>query len=288
MAYPKISIVTPSFNQGQYLERTIQSVINQNYPNLEYIIIDGGSTDGSIDIIKKYEKYLTYWESKKDQGQYHAIQKGFAKSSGDLMAWINSDDIYHSRSLFTVAEIFSTLPEINWLTGNISFIDEEDRIVFSRKANRWSKFNVFNGEYIWIQQESTFWRRTLWEAAGSTLNLELNYAADFDLWIRFFQFERLYTTEALLGAFRIRKKNQKTLDCMPQYMNEYHKIIKGRNITREDGFILKKIKFFDHFILKIPFLRQTAFFKNSFDKFFNYAPWITFDRKSYRYTFKKS
>ncbi len=94
--YPKISIVTPSYNQGQYLEQTILSVIGQNYPNLEYIIIDGGSTDNSIEIIKKYERYLAYWVSEKDKGHYHAVQKGFDKSTGEIMSWLNSDDILHS------------------------------------------------------------------------------------------------------------------------------------------------------------------------------------------------
>ena len=99
MNFPKITIVTPSFNQGQYLEETILSVINQNYPNLEYIIIDGGSSDNSVEIIKKYEKHLAYWVSESDEGVCYAIQKGFQKSTGDLMAWINSDDMFHKKSI---------------------------------------------------------------------------------------------------------------------------------------------------------------------------------------------
>ncbi len=107
MTYPKISIVTPNLNQGKFLEETILSVLDQKYPNLEYIIIDGGSTDNSIDIIKKYEKNLFYWTSEKDNGMYEAIQKGFEKATGDIMAWINSDDLYHRNVFFVVAEIFS-------------------------------------------------------------------------------------------------------------------------------------------------------------------------------------
>ena len=109
MNYPKISIVTPSFNQGIFLEATIQSVLNQNYPNLEYIVIDGGSTDNSVKIIKKYEKYLSYWVSESDRGQSHAINKGFTISTGEIMGWLNSDDLYTSGALNHVANVFSGL-----------------------------------------------------------------------------------------------------------------------------------------------------------------------------------
>ena len=109
MKYPKISIVTPSFNQAEFLEQTICSVLNQNYPNLEYIIIDGGSTDGSVEIIKKYADKFTYWVSEKDNGQYDAINKGFSHTTGDIMGWINSSDIYYPWTLSMIAEIFEKI-----------------------------------------------------------------------------------------------------------------------------------------------------------------------------------
>ncbi|GAG29700.1 unnamed protein product, partial [marine sediment metagenome] len=126
--YPLVLIVTPSYNQAQFLESTILSVLNQNYPNLEYIIIDGGSTDGSIEIIKRYQKYLAYWISEKDEGQADAINKGFEKSTGQILAWINSDDTYLPETLFRVAKHFQQHQKADLVFGNINFINEYDEI----------------------------------------------------------------------------------------------------------------------------------------------------------------
>ena|ERR1035437_1146809 len=176
LTHPKISIVTPNFNGAKYLEETILSVFEQNYPNLEYIIIDGGSTDGSLEIIKKYDKKLLLWLSEPDNGMYHAIQKGFDRSTGEIMAWINSDDKYHPGSLSIVSEIFEKYPEVNWLTGSITHFDVYGRTIRVFQPQRWSKYDYYTGNYGWIQQESTFWRRGLWEKSGGKLNLDVKYA----------------------------------------------------------------------------------------------------------------
>lgn len=210
MQYPKISIVTPSFNQAAYLEETILSVTGQGYPNLEYIVIDGGSTDGSVDIIKKYSDRITYWVSERDQGMYHAIQKGFEQSTGEIMGWINSDDILHRKSLFVVAELFS-IPGVNWVQGLPNVIDEKGRIVRALNFGPWSQIRLFTDE-ICIQQESTFWSRDLWNRAGGKISTQYKVAGDFELWSRFFQFEKLYTPNCLLGSFRLRRNNQLSLN----------------------------------------------------------------------------
>jgi glycosyltransferase involved in cell wall biosynthesis len=225
MNFPKISLVTPNFNGGKYLEDTILSVLDQGYPNLEYIIIDGNSTDGSIDIIKKYKDRLAYWISEPDKGMYDAIQKGFEKSTGDIMAWINSDDMYHRKSLLTVGEIFSSCSDIEWLHGASTAYDESGRTVYCAPGRQFTKFDFYNRDYKWIQQESVFWRRSLWEKAGSGLNINLKYAGDFELWLRFLKHSRLHVADVLIGGFRWRSSGQLTLEHFNDYISEAEKAI---------------------------------------------------------------
>ncbi|WP_234733539.1 glycosyltransferase family 2 protein [Tellurirhabdus bombi] len=227
-SFPKISVITPSFNQGKYLEDTILSVIRQGYPNLEYIIIDGGSTDDSVAIIKKYEQQLSYWVSEPDNGLYHALQKGFARSTGEVMAWINSDDMYHKKSLFTAAAIFERFEHVRWIMGSNTFFDEEGQpFVYEEEPyqQRWSKWRLYFYQGKFIQQESVFWKRTLWEEAGSFVNLDYSLAADFELWLRFFRYDTLYTTSFLLGGFRLRNENQKSLDQRKAYLDEVQALL---------------------------------------------------------------
>lgn len=225
---PKITIVTPSFNQGKYLEETICSVLDQGYPNLEYIVIDGGSTDDSVSIIRKYETQLAYWISEKDNGLYDALQKGFARSTGQIMAWINADDMYHYKCLFTVADIFGKFQDVNWLMGTNTFFDQAGRAFLYDDlpyGQRWSKLRMqlFDGRFI--QQESVFWQRELWERAGSYIDPNYSLAADFELWMRFMRYEKLYTTSYMLAGFRFRTENQKSYEQRDQYLKQVSDVL---------------------------------------------------------------
>ena len=146
LKFPKITIVTPSFNQSKFLERTIISVLNQNYPNMEYIIIDGGSTDGSVDIIKKYEKYLTFWCSEKDKGQSDAINKGFEHGTGEIYAYLNSDDLFLPGTLQYIAEAFKSNKNYDLIYGSIYIIDKNDQITSKSIADR--KSTRLNSSHI--------------------------------------------------------------------------------------------------------------------------------------------
>jgi glycosyltransferase involved in cell wall biosynthesis len=207
MIYPKISIVTPSFNQAQFLEETISSVLEQNYPNLEYIIIDGGSTDGSVEIIKKYEKYLSYWVSEPDGGHGNALNKGFSKTSGEIMAWLNSDDKYFPGALFDVAEIFQSFNDVNWITGKTCEWNEKGELTSETYVYK-NVYDFLIGHYKWIQQESTFWRRGLWEKAGGYINADYQLMVDGELWTRFFRFDDLWHVNRKLGGYRLHATNR--------------------------------------------------------------------------------
>jgi len=222
---PKISIVTPTYNRADYLEETILSVINQNYPNLEYIIIDGGSIDGTVEIIKKYEKYLTYWISEPDEGMYFAIQKGFEKSTGEIMAWLNSDDKFHEGALFSVAQIFTDLPNVEWIIGMPSMYNSEGLCVKISANNRWSISRFQVGDYRWIQQESVFWKRELWAKVGNKINMSFKYASDFELWCRFFMQTKLYPVSTSFAGFRLHN-NQLSITYLNEYEYETNEILK--------------------------------------------------------------
>jgi glycosyltransferase involved in cell wall biosynthesis len=201
--WPKITLVTPVFNSARYVEQTIQSVISQQYPNLEYFIEDGGSTDGTLDIVRKYERQLSGWTSAPDNGMYDALNRGFARSSGAIMGWINASDMLHIGSLFVVGSVFEALPEVEWITGRPTGFSAEGMTVgVSRRLKRWSRLRFLAGSDRFIQQESTFWRRSLWERAGGSLSTAYRVEGDFDLWIRFFRHARLYSVDALIGGWR--------------------------------------------------------------------------------------
>lgn|SRR5574341_171670 len=181
--WPKISIVTPSYNQAEFLERTILSVLNQNYPNLEYIIIDGCSTDGSVEIIKKYEKYLTYCVSEKDSGTVEALTKGFAKATGAILAWLNSDDLYLPDALNTVAVSFSREPHIDVVYGNMYRIDPKDRIIVEHRQTPFLRLGYLYGGFD-LLQPGTFWQKDVFLKCGG-MDSTCSFSFDTHLFFRF-------------------------------------------------------------------------------------------------------
>jgi glycosyltransferase involved in cell wall biosynthesis len=223
----KVSVITPSFNQADYLEDTILSVLNQNYPNLEYIIVDGGSSDASLDIIHKYEKHLSWWVSEKDNGQSAAINKGFRKSSGEIICWINSDDLLLPDTLQLVSDEFQNCPG-SWLTGNCITInpkgEEVGQYLNELPENTFDWINLFARGFSYaVLQPSTFWRREIFDSVGF-LNEKYNYSFDHEFFFRIFKaYGKPLTISRNLSAFRIHG-NSKTSINNKAFINEHKKM----------------------------------------------------------------
>ena len=229
--YPKISIVTPSYNQAQFLGKTILSVLNQKYPNLEYIIIDGGSTDGSVEIIKKYEKCLTYWVSEKDNGQADAINKGFQKSNGEILAWLNADDLYLPGTLFKVKEHFQKYRENNFIYGHSLLIDKKDNIVRACYTIPQTYHSYIYDRGGNIFQGTVFWKRDIFYKYGG-LDSKLYFALEYKLFDNFFKHEKGIFLNDILAAYRIHKETKSSTVESKLVVEEFNSIRKiNRNIV---------------------------------------------------------
>ena len=199
MHYLKVTIVTPSYNQAAFLEQTILSVLNQDYPNIEYIVIDGGSRDGSVDIIKKYQHRLAYWVSEPDRGQSHAINKGFQLATGEILNWLNSDDLLMPSAARIAVHYLTEKPEVGMVYG--------DRLVIDAKGNtlKLIEHPSFNPRVmlynIAIPQETAFFRRQHWIEVNG-VNEALRYCMDYELWIKLNKVTQIYHIPFVLGAYR--------------------------------------------------------------------------------------
>jgi glycosyltransferase involved in cell wall biosynthesis len=201
--WPKITLVTAVYNGEEYLEATIRSVVSQGYPNLEYIVVDDGSMDATAEIIRKYEGQVSCWFSQANQGLFAALNAGFARSTGEIMGWLNSSDMLQVNGLFTVGSVFAGLREVEWITGRPTKISATGMTIDVLPVPRWSRGRFLAGANRYIQQESTFWRRSLWEKAGGYVDPAYRAEGDFELWVRFFRYARLHSVNALIGGYRL-------------------------------------------------------------------------------------
>jgi GT2 family glycosyltransferase len=234
--WPKISIVTPSFGQGAYIEKTLSSVLDQQYPNLEYFVQDGGSKDNTVAVLKKYEDKLSGWASEKDSGQSQAINLGFTNTSGEIMGWLNSDDLLLPDALTIVADYFNRHPEVDVVYGNRLLIDENDM-----EIGRWIMPGHDSGVLSWVDyvpQETMFWRRRIWDKVGGHIDQSFRFAMDWDLLVRFRGAGAKFAhIPRFLGAFRIHE-HQKTSAVINeigrQEMDRMRERLLGRVPTRKE------------------------------------------------------
>ncbi|MCR9200688.1 MAG: glycosyltransferase [Planctomycetaceae bacterium] len=213
-----ISVITPCYNAKKTIADTIASVRYQGTTSIEHIVIDGGSDDGSVEIIREQDGHLATWISEEDDGMYAAIQKGFDLSTGQVMGWINADDMIHPKALSVVARIFNDLPSVEWLIGCSSTYAADGTLASVSPPPQWSRYRMLEGDYKWIPQEGVFWRRSLWERAGGKMATNLKLAGDLELWCRFFDHAQLYSAPIPIGGMRILPGRQ----LSSRFPQEYH------------------------------------------------------------------
>ncbi len=204
----KVSIITPSYNQGKYIEETIGSVVEQHYLNLEYIIIDGGSTDNSREIIHKYEKEIAYWVSEPDKGQSHAINKGLQIATGEIIGWINSDDRYYEDAIQKATKVFVEHPEVDAVFGNVDFIDENGKILHATNELKLDLYIYLFTERCYHANAAGFFRRHCFDKYG-LLNEDLTYAMDYELYLRFaFNRCKFFQLNDIIGSYRLHSQSK--------------------------------------------------------------------------------
>jgi glycosyltransferase involved in cell wall biosynthesis len=239
---PRISIVTPSYQQAAFIERTAKSVLDQGYPNLEYVVQDGGSTDGTVEVMKPYLDRLKHFESRKDRGQAHAINLGMKHASGEIMAYLNSDDILLPGSLNYVADYFLKHPEVGVIYSHRVIINEKDE-----EIGRWILPRHDNDVILWadyVPQETLFWRCSVWEKAGNQMDESYQFALDWDMLVRFRNTgAKIVRVPRFLAAFRVQSAQKTSMHMSSTGLEEMNRLrsqIHNREIDWEE--ILKNIK----------------------------------------------
>jgi glycosyltransferase involved in cell wall biosynthesis len=226
---PLVSIITPSYNQGRFLEQTILSVISQDYPNKEYIIVDGSSTDGSMDIIKQYASQLSWWVSEPDQGQTDAINKGFDHANGEIFAWLNSDDTYQPGTISQAVEALLAHPEAALVYGDANLIDENGSLMGRFPARQTDLHRLLRG-YVHIPQATAFFWSRFWKQVGP-LDTSFHFAMDYDLWVRLAKLASLIYLPRLWANFRLHGEGKSvTIDnrCYPEMIRVHQREGGGR------------------------------------------------------------
>jgi len=221
---PLVSIVTPSFNQARFLEETIQSVLSQDYERVEYLIVDGGSNDGSLEIIQRYSSRLAWWVSEPDLGQTDAINKGFARARGDVLAWLNSDDTYLPQAVSEAVTFLQDHPEVGMVYGDANLIDEDGKVIGKFPA-RQTDYRRLRRGYVHIPQQSSFFRASLWQQV-SPLDPSFFFAMDYDLWVRLARLAPLCYRPRTWANFRLHSAGKSVISddrCWPEMLRVHYR-----------------------------------------------------------------
>jgi len=221
---PRVSIVTPSFNQARFLEETIRSVLEQDYPNIEYIVVDGGSSDESLQIIQRYQSRFAWWVSEPDRGQTDALNKGFERASGEILAWINSDDTYLPGAIREGVAFLEAYPSVGMVYGDANLVNERGRIVGQFPARQTDYRRLLRGS-VHIPQQATFFRSSVWKRVGP-LDYSIFFAMDYDLWVRIAKIAPIQYYPRLWANFRLHDSGKTVLNddrCYPEMLRIYQR-----------------------------------------------------------------
>jgi glycosyltransferase involved in cell wall biosynthesis len=223
-AKPLVSIVTPSLNQAPFLEDAMRSVLEQDYPRIEYLVVDGGSTDGSIDIIRRHAARLAWWVSEKDDGQTDAINKGFSRARGEIFGWLNSDDTYVAGAISQAVEAFAACPGCGLIYGDANYIDHAGRRIGKFPAAQTDYRRLRQG-YVHIPQQASFFRADLWQAVAP-LDPNLFFAMDYDLWLRIARRSQVKYLPEVWANFRLHSAAKTIADdnrCWPEMLRIHYR-----------------------------------------------------------------
>ncbi len=219
---PLVSIVTPSYNQARFLELTIRSVLGQDYPNIEYILVDGGSTDGSLEIIKRHADRFAWWVSEKDKGHADALNKGFSHASGEILAWLNSDDTYFPGAIADAVAALQAHPDTGMVYGDADLTNEMGNVI-GHFASRQTDYQKLLRGSVHIPQATTFFLKNLWKDVGP-LSLSLFYAFDYDLWVRLAKVSKILYVPHKWATFRLHGEGKSIINddlCYPDMLQVY-------------------------------------------------------------------
>ena len=232
--FPRITIVTPALGNAEHLEATLRSVVYQDYPNLEYIVIEDGASDEPRRILEKYQAHFCWLSCAAGTELCAALNMAFAKSTGEILGWLEPGEMLHTNGLAVIGGIFAALPEAEWITGRPFNFSPSGMPTGMKHLERWSRIRFLAGGNKYIHRDTTFWRRSLWERAGGALATEYGAAGEFELFVRFFRHARLYSVDALIGGYRTHPGNHSATGSHKRY-NQLCDEIADRELATVSG-----------------------------------------------------